>query len=133
MDNFIVATFISIAILPGLAACSDSNPTPPPVPETAVYLEGAIGASTRGVIGSGYEQDLEVSFARQDESAVSTGTYPSGTGFGSGNAPSGGYIRGKIYQEPPGAGYCRSANPAGRGRRIAPRGTRLSPSSGIPG
>lgn len=75
MDNFIVATFISIAILPGLAACSDSNPTPPPVPETAVYLEGAIGASTRGVIGSGYEQDLEVSFARQDESAVSTGTY----------------------------------------------------------
>ncbi|WP_224265012.1 hypothetical protein [Parabacteroides goldsteinii] len=75
MNNFIVAAFISIAILWGLAACSDSDPTPPPVPETVVCLEGSIGASTRGVIGSGYEQDLKVNFARQDESAVSTGTY----------------------------------------------------------
>ena len=75
MNNFIVAAFISIAILWGLAACSDSDPTPPSVPETAVCLEGAIGASTRGVIGSGYEQDLKVNFARQDESVVLTGTY----------------------------------------------------------
>lgn len=75
MNNFIVAAFISVAILWGLTACSDSDPTPPPVPETVVCLEGSIGASTRGVIGSGYEQDLKVNFARQDESAVLTGTY----------------------------------------------------------
>ena len=75
MNNFIVTAFISIAILPGLAACSDSNPTPEPVPETAVCLEGAIGQSTRGVIGSGYEKDLEVCFARQDETIVSTESY----------------------------------------------------------
>ena len=75
MNNFIVAAFISIAILWDLAACSDSNPIPPPLPETVVCLEGAIGASTRGIIGSGYEQDLKVSFARQDESAVSMGAY----------------------------------------------------------
>ena len=75
MNNFIVIAFISIAILPGLAACSDSNPTPEPVPETAVCLEGAIGQSTRGVIGSGYEQDLEVCFARQDETVVPRESY----------------------------------------------------------
>ena len=75
MNNFIVAAFISIAILPGLAACSDSNPTPEPVPETAVCLEGAIGQSTRGVIGSGYEKDLEVCFARQDETTVPKESY----------------------------------------------------------
>ena len=75
MNNFIVAAFISVAILWCLTACSDSNPTPLPVPDTAVCLEGAIGASTRGVIGSGYAEDLKVNFARQDESAVLTGTY----------------------------------------------------------
>lgn len=75
MNNLKVIVLASVAILPGLAACSDSDPAPEPVPETAVCLEGAIGASTRGIIGSGYEQDLKVSFARQDESAVSTGTY----------------------------------------------------------
>ena len=75
MNNFIAIISISIAILPGLAACSDSNPTPEPVPETAVCLEGAIGQSTRGVIGSGYEQDLEVCFARQDETVVTTESY----------------------------------------------------------
>lgn len=75
MNNFIVIAFISIAILPGLAACSDSNPTPEPVPETAVCLEGAIGQSTRGVIGSGYENDLEVCFARQDETVVPRESY----------------------------------------------------------
>ncbi|GGJ88535.1 fimbrillin family protein [Parabacteroides faecis] len=75
MNNFIAIISISIVILPGLAACSDSNPTPEPVPETAVCLEGAIGQSTRGAIGSGYEKDLEVYFARQDETAVSTESY----------------------------------------------------------
>ena len=75
MNNFIVAAFISVAILWGLTACSDSDPTPLPVPDTAVCLEGAIGASTRGIIGSGYAEDLRVNFARQDETAVSTGTY----------------------------------------------------------
>lgn len=75
MNNFIAIISISIAILPGFAACSDSNPTPEPVPETAVCLEGAIGQSTRGVIGSGYEQDLEVCFARQDETVVTTESY----------------------------------------------------------
>ena len=66
---------VSYTHLPGLAACSDSDPAPELLPETAVCLEGAIGASTRGIIGSGYEQDLKVSFARQDESAVSMGAY----------------------------------------------------------
>lgn len=75
MNNLKVIVLASVAILPGLAACSDSDPAPELLPETAVCLEGAIGASTRGIIGSGYEQDLKVSFARQDESAVSTGTY----------------------------------------------------------
>ena len=75
MNNFIVTISISIAILPGFAACSDSNPTPEPVPETAVCLEGAIGESTRGVIGSGYEQDLKVCFARQDETTVPKESY----------------------------------------------------------
>ena len=75
MNNFIVAAFISVAIRWGLTACSDSDPTPLPVPDTAVCLEGAIGASTRGIIGSGYAEDLKVNFARQDETAVSTGTY----------------------------------------------------------
>ena len=75
MNNLKVIVLASVVILPGLAACSDSNPAPEPVPETAVCLEGSIGASTRGIIGSGYEQDLKVSFARQDESAVSMGAY----------------------------------------------------------
>lgn len=73
MNKLIVIT--TFVCLRSLTACSDSNPTPPPVPETAICLEGAIGASTRGIIGSGYEQELKVSFARQDESAVSTDTY----------------------------------------------------------
>ena len=75
MNNLKVIVLASVAILPGLAACSDSDPAPELLPETAVCLEGAIGASTRGIIGSGYEQDLKVSFARQDESAVSMGAY----------------------------------------------------------
>ena len=93
MNNFIVTISISIAILPGFAACSDSNPTPEPVPEIAVCLEGAIGESTRGVIGSGYEQDLKVCFARQDETTVpgegygTWGIYEAVRRGGKGNRP----------------------------------------------
>ena len=65
----------SIVILSGFAACSDSNHQPEPVAETTVRLEGAIGLSTRAVIDSGYEKDLAVCFARQDETAVSSGSY----------------------------------------------------------
>ncbi|MCS2893688.1 fimbrillin family protein [Parabacteroides faecis] len=93
MNNFIVIAFISIAILPGFVACSDSNPTPEPIPATAVCLEGAIGQSTRGVIGSGYEKDLEVCFARQDETTVpgegygTWGIYEAVRRGGKGNRP----------------------------------------------
>lgn len=74
MNKLIVIT--TFVWLWGLAACSDSYPTPQPILAKEVYLEGAIEASTtRGVIGAGYEEVLEVSFARQDESTVSTGTY----------------------------------------------------------
>ena len=60
----------------GLTACSDDgggNPLPPP--ERTVSLEGAIGQSTRTVIGSDYDKDLAVCFARQDETGVSSGQY----------------------------------------------------------
>lgn len=66
-----------IAFLPWLIACSDgSGHDPLPVAETTVRLEGAIGLSaTRAVIDSGYEKDLDVCFARQDETVVSSGSY----------------------------------------------------------
>ncbi len=65
----------SILSLSALAACSDDGDRKLPVPETTVRLEGAIGQSTRAVIGSGYEKDLAVCYARQDETSVSSGTY----------------------------------------------------------
>ena len=65
----------SVFLLPALAACSDGNPVQLPEPEPAVRLEGMIGLSTRGVIGSGYEGELEVGFARQDETAASADSY----------------------------------------------------------
>lgn len=69
---------IIIAILVGLSgitACSDGdNDRLYPVGAT-VNLTGAIGLSSRGVIGSGYESDLNVCFARQDETGVSSGSY----------------------------------------------------------
>lgn len=64
----------TIASLSGIMSCSDNDPVQP-VPETAVRLEGAIGLSTRGVIGSDYDTDLDVNFARQDETTGSAGTY----------------------------------------------------------
>lgn len=73
MNRFIITAIL--VSLSGIMACSDNDQAPQPVPETTVRLEGAIGLSTRGAIGAGYETDLEVNFARQDESAVSEGTY----------------------------------------------------------
>lgn len=71
-----IIVIAGIAFLPWLIACSDgSGQNPLPVPETTVRLEGAIGLSTRAVIDSGYEKDLDVCFARQDETVVSLGSY----------------------------------------------------------
>lgn len=66
---------IALILLSGITACSDGDPAPQPVAETTVRLAGAIGQSTCGVIDSGYEKELAVSFARQDESSVSAGSY----------------------------------------------------------
>lgn len=74
MNRFIILA--TIASLSGIMSCSDNDPAQV-VPETAVRLEGAIGVSTRGVISSGYDTDLDVSFARQDETTGSAGTYGS--------------------------------------------------------
>ena len=69
-----IIVIATIACLRALTACSDGNdPTLQPVAETTVCLEGAIGVSTRTVIGSGYEKDLAVCFARQDE--TTSGVY----------------------------------------------------------
>lgn len=82
-----IIVIATIACLRALTACSDgSDPTPQPVPETTVCLEGAIGVSTRAVIGSGYKKDLAVCFARQDE----TGSGVYGTWSVSGAVRSGG-------------------------------------------
>lgn len=82
-----IIVIATIACLRALTACSDgSDPTPQPVPETVVCLEGAIGVSTRAVIGSGYKKDLAVCFARQDE----TGSGVYGTWSVSGAVRSGG-------------------------------------------
>ncbi len=72
-----LTTIASIFFLSLLEGCSDgSGHDPLPVAETTVRLEGAIGLSaTRAVIDSGYEKDLEVCFARQDETTGSTGAY----------------------------------------------------------
>lgn len=66
MDKrIVIATLI---LLSGLTACSDGDPASQSVVAQVVNLTGAIGVSTRGVIDSGYEKDLAVCFARQDES-----------------------------------------------------------------
>lgn len=72
-NKIVIATLVSLL---GFTACSDdSGQEPQPVRATAVRLEGAIGLSTRAVIGSGYNEDLKVCFGRQDETGVSQGTY----------------------------------------------------------
>ena len=71
--KIVIATLVSLL---GFTACSDdSGQEPQPVRATAVRLEGAIGLSTRAVIGSGYNEDLKVCFARQDETGLSTNTF----------------------------------------------------------
>ena len=80
----------TVVILSGITACSDSNPTPQLVPETAVNLEGAIGLSTRVVIDSGYETDLDICFVRQDETGNTYGAwslYKAVRSGGAGNRP----------------------------------------------
>lgn len=74
MKNRIIAAML--LCLPLLTACSDDSKHPsPPVVETTVRLVGAIATATRAVIGSDYADDLDVCFARQDETAVSAGAY----------------------------------------------------------
>lgn len=76
-----IRVIATLACLRILTACSDgSDPTPQPVAETTVYLKGAIGVSTRVVIGSGYEKDLPLRFARQDETV--SGTYGTWSVYG---------------------------------------------------
>ena len=65
----------SVFLLPAFTACSDGNRVQPPVPEPAVRLEGTIGLSTRAVIGSDCEEELEVVFARQDETTAYAESY----------------------------------------------------------
>lgn len=74
MKNILlITTFAGLWLM---TACSDGNDQElHPVPETAVRMEGAIDPSTRAVIGSGYEKDLEVCFARQDETGVLSAAY----------------------------------------------------------
>ena len=70
-NRIVIATFV---FLSGLAACSDdggdNGSVLSPASGAAVRLEGAIGLSTRAVIGSGYNEDLQVCFARRDETGV---------------------------------------------------------------
>ena len=66
--KIVIATLVSLL---GFTACSDdSGQEPPIVRPAAVRLEGAIGLSTRAVIGEDYNEDLKLSFARADISNV---------------------------------------------------------------
>ncbi|MCL3853998.1 fimbrillin family protein [Parabacteroides sp. GYB001] len=66
MNKLMIKVFAFL--LPAITGCSDgSGREPLPAAETMVSLEGAIGLSTRVVINSGYEADLDICFARQDE------------------------------------------------------------------
>ncbi len=61
----IYPAFLLLAVLSVLQGCSDGPGHEEP--SKALHLEGAIGTSTRGVINSGYEKDLDVCFARSDQ------------------------------------------------------------------
>ena len=88
MNKLIIAF---VFLLPAVTACSDgSGREPQPVAETMVNLEGAIGLSTRAVIDSGYEVDLNIYFARQDETGNTYGAwnlYKAVRSGGAGNRP----------------------------------------------
>ncbi|KKB51878.1 fimbrillin family protein [Parabacteroides sp. HGS0025] len=89
MNKLIIIAFVFL--LPAVTACSDgSGREPQPVAETMVNLEGAIGLSTRAVIDSGYEVDLNIYFARQDETGNTYGAwnlYKAVRSGGAGNRP----------------------------------------------
>lgn len=57
-----------------LAGCSEGDAPAPEVVRN-VRLGSSIGTSSRAVIGSGYEKDLDIRFARGDESAEVPGSY----------------------------------------------------------
>lgn len=77
-----IIVIAGIMVLPWLTACRDGGGGDPlSQPGAAVHLEGSIGMSTRGVIGSGYDKDLELGFARRDETAGAPGTYGAWTVF----------------------------------------------------
>lgn len=61
MDKRIVIA--TLVLLSGITACFDGNPASQSVVETTVRLEGSIGQTTRGVIGSEYGEDLAVVFS----------------------------------------------------------------------
>lgn len=74
MKNIIViSVFTGLCVM--TTSCSDGNDKTLQPVATTVSLEGAIGVSARGVIGSGYDKELSVSFARQDETAAGSGAY----------------------------------------------------------
>ena len=91
MNKLIFIVFM--IVLWDLTACSDDGGSNRLPPERTVSLQSAIGESTRGVIGSGYEQDLKVCFARQDETTVpeegygTWGIYEAVRRGGKGNRP----------------------------------------------
>lgn len=61
-----------VLLLP--AGCSEGD-APQPAVVHNVRLDSSIGTSSRAVIGSGYEKDLDIRFARSDESGRSSGHY----------------------------------------------------------
>lgn len=72
MDRLIVF----MIVLWGVIGCSDDDGGELlPVPERVISLQSAIGQSTRGVIGSSYDEDLVVCFARQDETDKASESY----------------------------------------------------------
>ena len=114
-----------------MMACSDDGDRKLPVPETTVRLEGAIGQSTRAVIGSGYEKDLAVCFARQDETSVSSGSYGTWSlckatrSGGKGNRP---ILFDELQQYPPDGSRIRLHGyyPAGDGTATDPQTGRVT-------
>ena len=74
-----------MAVLSGLQACSDGDD--PDSLTGRLQLEGAIGASTRAVLNSGYEADLAVCFARCDAGESAWQELPAVRIGGAGSTP----------------------------------------------
>lgn len=64
----IYPAFLLLAVLSVSQGCSD-DPAHEDLSK-ALHLEGTIGTSTRAVINSGYEKDLDVCFARSDQGSL---------------------------------------------------------------